>query len=228
MRRLKSPRLVLFDLDDTLCDQVTSFRERVRRAVYAALAGDRLPSADALIERIVESTLMCTDDLVRALDEHGLGDPWRIERAIRAYTSDRYVALRLFDGAVDVVRQVQRYAATGLVTNGPSWIQREKLRYLGIEDLFPLVIVSEEVGVAKPDPAIFRLAFDRAGVPASDAAFVGDNPFADIAGAQAAGLASIWYNPSGRPWPGGSPPDAEIRELSQLVPLLFAGAPRGA
>lgn len=221
MRPGPSPRLVLFDLDDTLCDQATSFRRRVERAVQAALAGERPRDAEAIIQRVVAGALMRTEDLVDVLAEFGLADPWRIERAIQAYVSDRFIDLCLFDEALEVVRAVQQRALTGLVTNGPSQIQREKLRRLGIADLFPIVIISEEVGVAKPDPAIFRLALERAGVPPSQSAFIGDNPEIDIAGAQAAGLMSIWYNRQGRPWPGGRPPDAEVRTLRQLLPLLF-------
>ncbi|GBD16660.1 Pyrimidine 5'-nucleotidase YjjG [bacterium HR26] len=221
MRPGPSPRLVLFDLDDTLCDQATSFRRRVERAVQAALAGERHGDAEAIIQRVVAGALMRTEDLVDVLAEFGLADSWRIERAIQAYISDRFIDLCLFDEAIEVVRAVQQCALTGLVTNGPSQIQREKLRRLGIADLFPIVIISEEVGVAKPDPAIFRLALDRAGVPPSQSAFIGDNPEIDIAGAQAAGLMSIWYNRQGRPWPGGRPPDAEVRTLRELLPLLF-------
>ena len=216
-----SLKLVLFDLDDTLCDQATSFRRRVERAVQAALAGERHSDTEAIIERVVTGALMRTEDLVEVLAEFGLADSWRIERAIEAYISDRFIDLCLFDEALEVVRAVQQRVLTGLVTNGPSQIQREKLHRLGIADLFPIVIISEEVGVAKPDPAIFRLALDRAGVPASQSAFVGDNPAVDIAGAQAAGLMSIWYNRQGRPWPGGPPPDAEVRALGELLPLLF-------
>ncbi len=221
MRRTSPPRLVLFDLDDTLCDQARSFRRRVERAVQAALAGQRPGDAEVIIERVIGGSLMRAEDLVDVLAEFGLADAWRIERAIQAYTSDRFIDLCLFDEAIEVVTAVQQRALTGLITNGPSQIQREKLQRLGIADLFPIVLISEEVGVAKPDARIFRLALQQAGLPPSEAAFVGDNPEVDVRGAQAAGLLSVWCNRQGRPWPGGPPPDAEVRALSELLPILF-------
>jgi putative hydrolase of the HAD superfamily len=221
--RRSPPRLVLFDLDDTLCDQSRSFRRRVERAVEAALAGQRSHDAERIVGRVVDGGLMRVDDLVDVLAEYGLADPWRVERAVQAYVSDRFIDLSLFEEAVRVVTAVQQHALTGLVTNGPSQIQREKLRHLGITDLFPVVVVSEEVGVAKPDPRIFHLALDQVGLPASEAVFVGDNPEVDVRGAQAAGLLGVWCNRRGRPWPGGPPPDAEVRVLDELLPLLFPG-----
>lgn len=221
MLRRSPPRLVLFDLDDTLCDQTRSFRRRVERAVTAALAGQRTHDAGRIVERVVGGGLMRVEDLVEVLAEYGLADPWRVERAVQAYTSDRFIDLSLFDEAVRVITAVQQHALTGLVTNGPSQIQREKLRHLGITTLFPIIVISEEAGVAKPDPRIFHLALELAGLPASEAVFVGDAPEVDVRGAQAAGLLAVWCNRRGSPWPGGPPPDAEVRILDELLPLLF-------
>jgi putative hydrolase of the HAD superfamily len=57
-------------------------------------------------------------------------------------------------------------------------------------------------------------------VAAADAMYIGDSPEHDMAGAQAAGLISVWINRRQRAWPGGPPPDYEITDLRQLLLLL--------
>ena len=65
-------------------------------------------------------------------------------------------------------------------------------------DLFEFVVDSHEVGVEKPDPAIFRIALDRLGLPADQVWHVGDSYFHDIGGARAAGLAeAVLVDPLG-------------------------------
>ena len=82
----------------------------------------------------------------------------------------------------------------GIVTNGPTEVQRAKLELLGIDRLVDFVLVSEEFGVAKPDPAIFREALRLAGVKPEEAIFVGDSVEFDMAGARAAGIPTVWVN----------------------------------
>ena len=98
--------------------------------------------------------------------------------------------------------------------------QREKLRALGIEHRFAGIVISGDVGVAKPDPAAFATALEALGVVPEGVWHVGDNPEADVAGARA-GLTSVWLNRTGRPRSEREPaPDIEIRSLSEPTPLL--------
>ena len=84
----------------------------------------------------------------------------------------------------------------GLLTNGPSWKQRGKIRALGIEPLFSpdMIIISGEVGCDKPEPEIFRLAENRAGCAGRQILYVGDAPEIDILPAAAAGWRTVWFN----------------------------------
>ncbi|HEX7036549.1 MAG TPA: HAD family hydrolase, partial [Pseudomonadales bacterium] len=66
------------------------------------------------------------------------------------------------------------------------------------------VVVSEEVGVRKPDAEIFRIAADRLGIAPARSWFIGDNPTIDIVGARDAGFRAIWLRGT-RPWPDGQP-----------------------
>ncbi len=214
------PSLVLFDLDDTLCDHYTSLRLRLRLAFEAAFD----PESDIDIGHLVEETAISsvggTRHFAEVLQSRGVSDPERIDRAIELYLSDRYRGLELFDDALHVVRMVSQSSHVGLITNGPSRIQRDKIARLAIGDLFELILVSEEEGIWKPDPLIFHRALDRFEIEADEAIYVGDSAEHDVAGARAAGITSVWINRRGREWPGGVRADHEISSLIELPALL--------
>lgn len=225
-REALSPRLVLFDLDDTLCDHDASLRLRLRLAFEEACRGLSGVDLDAAVAEAVAHPAAGTDHFAAVLAAQGVRDPERFQRAAAHYLADRYRGLYLFDESLAVVETIKRRARVGLVTNGPSAIQRNKIQRLGIVELFPFVLVSEEVGAWKPDPVIFRRALELGEADASEAVYVGDSPEHDVAGARAAGLRSVWVNRHGREWPGGPRPDHEVRNLRDLVPLLgFAADP---
>jgi putative hydrolase of the HAD superfamily len=160
------------------------------------------------------------DRFEEVLASHGIDDPGVIASTRERFIEDRYRGLRLFAESLEVIAAVKRVADIGLITNGPTAIQRPKIDLLAIGHLFPVLIVSEEAGVWKPDPAIFQLALDAAGVAPHEAIYVGDSPHHDVPGARAAGLTAVWMNRAGVEWPGEAPPDVEIRDLYELLPLI--------
>lgn len=101
-----------------------------------------------------------------------------------------YVGALEFELIPEAKEALERVAATGLrlavVANWDMTLP-ETLRRLGVDHLFVSVVTSAEAGAAKPDPAIFRLALERLGVPAARALHVGDDPV-DQDGARAAGM----------------------------------------
>ncbi|HUZ03187.1 MAG TPA: HAD family hydrolase [Thermomicrobiaceae bacterium] len=214
------PRLVLFDLDDTLCDHDGSLRLRLRLAFASACRDLPGIDLDAAVAAAVERSVAGTEHFGDVLAARGVRDPERVERAVAHYAADRYRGLRLFDESLDVVETIKRQARVGMITNGPSEIQRNKIRRLEIGELFPFVLVSEEVGSWKPDTAIFHRALELGQASPAEAVYVGDSPEHDVAGARAAGLRSVWVNRGGRTWPGGPAPDFEVRDLRDLLPLL--------
>ncbi len=76
---------------------------------------------------------------------------------------------------------------------------------------------SAVVGVSKPDPRIFRIALERSGLPASDAAYVGDYYEVDVVGARAAGMAPVLFDPIGA-YSGVDCP--VVQSLGDVVPLV--------
>jgi putative hydrolase of the HAD superfamily len=113
---------------------------------------------------------------------------------------------------------VQKGFALGLVTNGQSTSQNPKIDGLGIRLYFQVVLVSESVGVRKPDPKIFHMALEALQIEPSEAVFVGDNPLADVAGAKAVGMRAIWVEDDY--WEEPAIADSKISQLSDLPDLV--------
>lgn len=80
----------------------------------------------------------------------------------------------------------------GMITNGRAFYQRNKIRAVGIEHYFDDIVISEAVGLRKPDHAIFQLALSNLNLSADQAVFVGDNLKADIIPAKELGMRTIW------------------------------------
>jgi putative hydrolase of the HAD superfamily len=95
------------------------------------------------------------------------------------------------------------------------------LETLGLGRHLDFVIDSSEVGVEKPDPRIFLMALERAGLHSSEAAYVGDLYSIDVLGARAAGLRAVLMDP-GACWPARDCPTA--RSVLEAVRLLVDGA----
>ena len=123
--------------------------------------------------------------------------------------------------AREVLVELGRRGPLGLVTNGISLVQRGRLAAAGIDDLFAAVLISEEIGIAKPDPRFFEAACAAIGRAPFEVLCVGDNPRADVEGAMAAGIDACWLNPSGAAWPGQGPtPTFIVSGLSEISRIL--------
>jgi putative hydrolase of the HAD superfamily len=129
---------------------------------------------------------------------------------------------RLFDDVEGLFADARQAGVPlALITNGASDTQRDKLNVLGIEPRFAAVVVSAEVGMAKPDPAIFDFALAELGVGRDNAWHVGDSLKADVAGAKAAGLGAVWLNRTGAIRGESQPePDLEVSSLSGLLAMI--------
>ena len=108
----------------------------------------------------------------------------------------------------------------GIVTNGAS-SQRVKCEAAGLSKLAPFILISEEIGYAKPDPRIFGDALRSTGLSTPEQVmFVGDNPEVDIDGAKSFGMKAAWVR-RGRQYPPGlQPPDHVIDVVTELRSIV--------
>ncbi|MCD5347836.1 HAD family hydrolase [Agromyces sp. H3Y2-19a] len=238
--------LVLFDLDDTLM----AHREAVAMAIVLhmrerAYTGDHV-SAQRLWHELEEQhyheylagrATYEGQRRARARDFALAHDDELDDLAASAWFERYFERYReswsLHDDALpalDAVATALPRVRLGVITNGELDLQLTKLDRLGLRERFELVIASGDVGVAKPDPAIFELAVARFGEagPVGRAAYVGDRLVTDAIGAARAGLVGVWLNRTGaRPDAADAEAAAdagviEIASLDELAPVLGA------
>jgi putative hydrolase of the HAD superfamily len=107
-----------------------------------------------------------------------------------------------------------------LLTNGLSRVQRSRFARSPVTRHFDHIVISDEVGVKKPDPAIFELATKHYPEIAKERVLmVGDSLSSDIQGGVNSGVDTCWFNPREKPAPAKPKPTYEIRRLSQLLEL---------
>jgi HAD superfamily hydrolase (TIGR01509 family) len=220
-------RAVLLDLDDTLLDHIHSSTV----ALAAVCAGEPVLAALPFDQVQADHALLLEELHVEVLRGALSLDAARAERFRRllarhrcdgdadvlaaAYREAYQAARQPVPGALALLELLHGRAAVAVVTNNLQAEQEEKLRTLGMTHLVDALVVSEMVGVAKPDPAIFHATLRQLGCAPADAVMLGDSWTADVLGAHAAGVAAVWLNRHGRACPG----PALARELRALQPV---------
>jgi putative hydrolase of the HAD superfamily len=154
-----------------------------------------------------------------ALATLGLHDPDLFSTAEKIFVEAQVGGHPLLTGAGEAVRRLKARHRLGLLTNGPSDIQRLKLQGSGLAPQFESVAISGEVGVGKPEPAAFAEILGHLETKPHHAVMVGDSWARDIEGALAAGLPSVWIA-SGRPVPAPQEGVTVIESIDQLADAL--------
>ncbi len=235
------PRAVLFDLDDTLLDWQTAVH--VSWETVCAEAAPRLGADAAALRRAIQREgarfwadeaavagyrvrpLASRREIVRlALRAEGLDEAPAdaLARHSLAELRERIVPFPDALDTLDALRAVGYRLA--LVTNGSADTQRAKIERWGLEARFEAIVVEGEFGRGKPDPAVFAHALTGTGAAPADAWMVGDNLYADIGGAQAAGIHGVWIHRDRLPFPDDPPawPGRRIGHLAELRAALDA------
>jgi putative hydrolase of the HAD superfamily len=155
-----------------------------------------------------------------ALADQGVHDPVLAEELGERYGTERRGRHNRFADVSACLDELSDSYTLGLITNGASCLQREKLTTAGLDEYFDVVVVSAEFGVGKPDPSIFEHALDRLGSDREQAVMIGDSLTRDVNGAIATGLQGVWVNRSGQPRPTDRPDLIEVTTLSDLPAAL--------
>ena len=126
-------------------------------------------------------------------------------------------------GATSLLAALNGKAKLGIITNGFTELQQTRLERTGLSNHFELLVISEQVGVAKPHIDIFEHALSAMGNPPRERVLmVGDNPDSDILGGINAGLDTCWVNVNNRPTPVGITPRYQVSSLAELENLLLS------
>jgi len=198
---------ILFDLDDTLLDHRHACEQGARvlhqQAGVSAPADEFITRWQASLQRQFDRYLAGELSYqqqrlarVREIVDSGLSDAeaehW-FEIYLRAYEA----SWALFPDVLPALAQLPD-ARVGIITNGQGAQQRRKLAQTGLLEKCACVVISEEVGSAKPEVAIFHHACERLGVAPEATVFVGDRYDVDAQAAKRAGMRGVWLDRHGR------------------------------
>ncbi len=129
--------------------------------------------------------------------------------------------IQLLPGARELLETLHGRYQMCLVTNGIARVQHRRISKSGFEKFFCKVIISEEIGYSKPEPAFFHHTLFQLGNPVpGEVLVIGDNLHSDIFGALNFGLDACWYNPQNQEEESEISPTFIISELSDLINIL--------
>ncbi|MGN0528688.1 MAG: HAD family hydrolase [Eubacterium sp.] len=192
-------KAVLFDFDETLQDRTEAFESYMD----AFLQTYRPDLSQTEIEK-------CKEDM-RSTGNGGyvdrvkwyqrLIDMWSWQDAPDAqelakhydYTFGDHCVI--FPHTVPLLKKLREMGLiTGIISNGPSYLQNHKMDMSGLRDYCDIVVISGDVGVHKPDPQLFVYTANKLNLETRDCVYVGDHPVNDIKGALDSGMKAIRMN----------------------------------
>lgn len=221
-------KAILFDLDGTLCHLAADFWQLFDEACYSVF-GPKLPFELPELRQFFTaySNRSGPVDAVGAIDaglrSFGLTYPAAPSRIVRELLKSYTAATYFLPGAPAILDELKTQGyELGLITNGPEDMQKATINHLLIRRKFDQIVISgtPDVGVRKPDHAIYNIMLSRLGIQADEALFVGDRLDTDIAGAIASQIYSVWFNPNQRELTSTDPqPSLTITSLNQLLEI---------
>ncbi|HFI0102250.1 TPA: HAD family hydrolase [Streptococcus suis] len=200
-------KALIFDVDDTLYDQIQPFEHALER--HIEVAREQIESLYLSFRRYADEVFEAT-----AIGKMSLKDShiYRMKHALAdfGYQVSDATALAIqidydyFQGQIElspVFPEIFSWCqaqgiAMGIITNGPYRHQLRKIRTMGLVNWFELehVLISGQVGITKPNPAIFQLMEECLGMSGEDICYLGDSFENDVVGAKAANWKAIWFN----------------------------------
>lgn len=237
---LSKIRVAWIDLDDTLIDFKANSRAALTRLWLERRFSRLWATPEEWIEAyehhniplwvdysvgLISVETLRAERFRRPLTDAGMSN----EDALQLYPAlDKeyldYMAMekRLIPGAMELLLHLKEKGLTiGILSNGFADVQHRKIENAGLAPLIDITVLSDDIGINKPDTRLFRHAQSRTMWPHDPGAhlMIGDNPATDIGGAASAGWSAIWYNPRGSE--AGLPPGVmSVSSLCEIPELL--------
>jgi len=220
---------IIFDLDNTLWE-VWPVIVRAEREMYEFLA-ERYPrvtakySLEALRterEQVAQDephmghdfTYLRKASLKRCAQAVGYPEPMADEAFAVFYRARN--AVTLYRDVLPTLERLQSRYRLFSLTNGNA-----DLKSIGLNHFFHASFAARDVGVMKPDPAVFRHVLEHAQLDPNQVLHIGDDPIADVQGARNVGMHSLWMNRDGARWdPALGAHPITVSKLDELVDLL--------
>jgi putative hydrolase of the HAD superfamily len=237
-------KLIGFDLDDCLFDSTgLSDRARIKGIDAMINLGLRIDRNEAvrIINDIVQEYgsnfskhynffIRRLNQLNENIEFIRYNDRYKfIAAAVMAYHEEKVNSIKLYDDVEICLKRLKELAIkTAIITDGLPIKQYEKILRLKIENLFDLIIISDEIGIKKPNPELFRYWLKKFNVKGEEAIYIGDRIDKDILPANLNNIHSIYLHRGGKydkydagiKIEGNFKPDYEITNLNELFDII--------
>lgn len=225
---------IFFDLDDTLWDTQGNARECLQEIFADFDIGRFYPTFDDFFKVYMEGTEIYWGMYGRGeIDKPTLISkrflyPFRQFAEVKEETTRQMsdelfrrirTKTRLINGAIDLLDYLAPKYRLHIISNGFTEQLSTKVDKAGMGNYFEHILLSETIGVNKPDPAIYRHLLNMAGATPGEVIMVGDNITTDILGAKNSGIDQIWLNEKGMD-NGGLIPTHTVSKLSEIKGIL--------
>ena len=215
---------VFFDFDDTLQSRAGAYRlycADFLSRYFPDVTGDEKEKMMDEMEEHVDGGYKSREEYWPEMIElWGWKDAPELEVLVKDFNENFGKRVVMREGSVEMLKELKKRGyKLGMITNGNSLLQNTKLDSAGIRDLFDMSVVSDDIGIWKPDKRIFEYGMDKLGVTREQSLYVGDHPINDIQGALNAKMNVLWMNYGS--FEGQATEGVEgIRECYELLEIL--------
>ena len=127
----------------------------------------------------------------------------------------------LIEGTIEILNKLSGNFKLAIITNGIKDVQNGRFQKTGLNKYFEYLLISEELGVAKPDKLFFNHTLDKINFhKKSEILVIGDSLKSDILGGSLSNIDTCWYNPSNKNNETAIKPTYEIRDLKELISIV--------
>ncbi|AKA69250.1 YjjG family noncanonical pyrimidine nucleotidase [Clostridium scatologenes] len=228
--------IIIFDADETLFDFKRSERDAFKNAmlefnieydenyhlkIYSDINKDIWKEFE---KRLITQEKLKVERFKRLSDKLNLEfDEVKFDEVkfARSYMKHLANASFLYDNSISLVKSLYKNYKLSIVTNGLTDVQNKRIRKSIIAKYFQDIVISEEVGVSKPDSKIFELALNNLNhTDKSKVLMVGDSLTSDIQGGINSGIDTCWLNSNKIANTTKFKPTYEISNLMELKDIL--------
>lgn len=186
---------VLFDLDGTLLNReisIMNFIDDQYERLHTMFSHvSKTEYIKTFLELDCNGLVWKNEVYTKMIEKFGIGVP--VDYLLEDYISGFKNHCIAFSHLHSMIEKLKgNFIRIGIISNGREQFQTESIRALGIENDFELIVISEAVGMKKPDLAIFEWALKKLKVSAEECLYVGDHPIHDIFAAKNAGMKTAW------------------------------------
>lgn len=217
---------VLFDADETLFSfnsylGLTSMLKRygidfsredydafqaVNKLLWVAYQNNEITAQDIQMRRFAKLSEQTGVDQIR-LNQELMAEMAKVSKPL--------------EGVMEMLEELYPKVKMGIITNGFTELQQQRLQNTQTEKFFNIVVVSEQIGVAKPDRKVFDYAFSQMDdLDKTKILMVGDTLASDILGGYNSGIDTCWFNHANLENDTKIQPTYEIKDIRELVRIV--------